>query len=46
MIFLTKASAKVDNLIKTVQTRKLLDVDFHPDFRTLMEHKASSWLSA
>ena len=42
---LTKAPAKADNLITTVQTRKLLDVDIHPDFRTLMEHKAflSTW---
>ena len=30
---LTKASAKADNLITAVQTRKLLDVDIHPDFR-------------
>ena len=37
---LTKASAKADNLITAVQTGKLLDVDIHPDFRTLMEHKA------
>ena len=42
---LTKASAKADNLITAVQTRKLLDVDIHPDVRTLMEHKAflSTW---
>ena len=42
---LTKASAKADNLITAVQTRKLLDVDIHPDFRTLMEHNAflSTW---
>ena len=37
---LTKASAKADNLITAVQTGKLLDVDIHSDFRTLMEHKA------
>ena len=38
---LTKASAKADNLITAVQTGKLLelDVDIHPDFRNLMEHK-------
>ena len=42
---LTKASAKADNLITAVQTGKLLDVDVHPDFRQLMEHKAflSTW---
>ena len=41
----TKASAKADNLIIAVQTGKLLDVDIHPEFRTLMEHKAfwSTW---
>ena len=36
---LTKASAKADNLITAVQTRKLLDVDIHPDFRTFL----STW---
>ena len=43
--YLTKASAKADNLITAVQTGKLLDVNTHPDFRTLMEHKAflSTW---
>ena len=42
---LTKASAKADNLVTAVKTRRLLDVDIHPDFRTLMEHKAflSTW---
>ena len=42
---LTKGSAKADNLITAVQTGKLLDVDIHPDFRTIMEHKAflSTW---
>ena len=42
---LTKASAKADNLITAEQTGKLLDVDIHPDFRTLMEHNAflSTW---
>ena len=38
---LTKASAKADNLITAVKTGKLLDVDIHPDLRTLMEHKCS-----
>ena len=42
---LTKASANADNLITAVQEKKLLDVDIHPDFTTLMEHKAflSTW---
>ena len=35
-----KASAKADNLITAVQTGKLLNVDIHLDFRTLMEHIA------
>ena len=41
---LTTASAKADNLITAVKTG-LLDVDTHPKFRTLMEHKAflSTW---
>ena len=32
-------------MITAVKTRRLLDVDIHPDFRTLMEHKAflSTW---
>ena len=37
---LTKASAKADNLITAATTGKLLDVDIHPGFRTLMEHEA------
>ena len=42
---LTEASAKADNLITAVQTERLLDVDIHPDLRTLLEHKAflSTW---
>ena len=42
---LTKASAKADNLITAVKKGKLLDGDIHPDFRTLMKHKAfsSNW---
>ena len=36
---LTKASAKADNVIPSVKTGKLLEVDMHPNFRTLMEHK-------
>ena len=42
---LTEASAKADNLITAVKTGRLLEVDIHPYFRTLMEHKAflSTW---
>ena len=42
---LTKASAKADNLITAVKTGRWLDVDIHPNFTTLMEHKAflSPW---
>ena len=36
------------NLITAVKTGRLLDVDVHPNFRTLMEHKAflSTWCAA
>ena len=37
---LTKSSAKADNLITVVKTGRLSDVDVHPNFKTLMEHKA------
>ena len=42
---LTKSLAKADTLITAVKTVRLLDVDVHPNFRTLMEHKAflSTW---
>ena len=42
---LTKASAKADNLITAVKTGRLLDVGIHPNFQTLIEHKAflSTW---
>ena len=42
---LTKASAKADNLITAVKTRRLPDVDIHLGFRTRMKHKAflSTW---
>ena len=42
---MTNASAKADNLITAVITGRLLDVDSHPNSRTLMEHKAflSTW---
>ena len=43
---LTKASAKADNLITAVKTGRLLDVDTHPDFRTLMEHRPTYPLGA
>ena len=36
---LTKASAKADNLITAVKTGRLLDVEIHPNFRTLKEQK-------
>ena len=43
--YLTKASAKAVNLITAVKKGRLRDVDIHPNFRTLMEHKAflSTW---
>ena len=37
---LTKASAKSHNLRLAVETSVLPDVDMHPSFRTLMQHKA------
>ena len=42
---LTKSSAKADSLITAVKTLILLEVDVHPNFRTLMEYKAflSTW---
>ena len=40
----SKASAKADNLISAKKTVRLLDVDIHPDFRTLMEHKGLIYL--
>ena len=45
---LTKTSAKPDNLIDAVRTGCLPDVDIHPDFRTLLEHKAflTAWRRA
>ena len=43
--WLSKASAKADNLMTTVQKVKLFDVDIHLYFRTHLEHKAflSTW---
>ena len=37
---LTKAPAKANSLIVAVKTVDLLQVHIHPNFRTLMEHKA------
>ena len=44
---LTKHSAKPDTLLKAVRTGVLPDVDMHPSFRDLMQHKAYAvrWLS-
>ena len=43
---LTKQSAKSDELRKAVETGSLIDVDMHPAFRTLLQHRAylSEWL--
>ena len=43
---LTKDSAKAHNLRLAVETSVLPDVDMHPSFRTLMQHKAflHEWL--
>ena len=38
----TKSSEKANNLISAVKTGKLCEVDIHPNFRTLMAHKALS----
>ena len=37
---LTKASARPDQLIKAVITGNLLQIDVHPSFRSLIQHKA------
>ena len=37
---LTKGSARPDELIRAVETGKLMEVDFHPNFRTLIKHRA------
>ena len=39
-VCLTKASAKADNWITVVKAGRFSDVDIHPNFKTLMEHKA------
>ena len=43
--FLADCLTKADNLIIAVETGRLLEVDVHPNFRTLMEHNAflSTW---
>ena len=41
---LATSLAKADHLITAVKTARLFDVDTHPKFRTLMEHK--TFLSA
>ena len=42
---LTKSFAKADNLNTTVETKRLLEVDVHPNLRTLMKHEDfwSTW---
>ena len=44
---LTKSSAKADELIKSVMTGVLPNVDAHPPFRTMLQNKAFlvKWLS-
>ena len=37
---LTKNTASTDALMKTVETGTLLMMDCHPDFRSLIQHKA------
>ena len=43
---LTKASAKPDQLIQSINTGKLEKVDEHPPFRMLLQHEAFmvAWL--
>lgn len=45
---LTKHSAKPDNLILAIQTGVLPEVDKHPPFRSLIQHRAylAQWVSA
>ena len=44
---LTKKSAKADELLSAVQTGLLKEVDVHPNFRDLMQHRAyaSEWFA-
>ena len=37
---LTKGSAKPDELVRAVETGLLQEVDLHPNFRTLIKHRA------
>ena len=44
---LTKSSAKPDQLVKTIETGVMENVDVHPPFRSLLKHKAflSQWVA-
>ena len=44
---LTKSSAKPDQLVKTIETGVMQNVDVHPPFRSLLKHKAflSQWVA-
>ena len=44
---LTKSSAKPDQLVKTIETGIMQNVDVHPPFRSLLKHKAflSQWVA-
>ena len=35
-----KSTCEADNLIAAVKNWEIVEVDIHPNFRTLMEHKA------
>ena len=43
---LTKHTAKPDQLVKSITTGRLDQVDVHPPFRTLLKHKAflTTWV--
>ena len=45
---LTKHSAKPDQLVFSIETGQIVNVDMHPPFRTLVKHKAfaASWCIA
>ena len=44
---LTKSSAKPDQLVRSIETGILQNVDVHPPFRSLLKHKAflSQWVA-
>ena len=44
---LAKSSAKPDQLVKTIETGVMQNVDVHPPFRALLKHKAflSQWVA-